>query len=116
MGGHAITMRLDGMDVAGSLDSEAELDDFVRRLYCASEGVWPSDAPAATEKEPLDTAVEAAAPIPEPPKHESVSARQSRIAELLREGRNRAEIVDLLCITPSTFANDRKALKMKGLL
>lgn len=43
-----ITMREDRLDCAAILTSEAELDDFVRRLYCAAEGIWPTPAEAGS--------------------------------------------------------------------
>lgn len=86
MGTHEITQRPDAIDVSGTFETEAELDDFVRRLYCAAEGVWPSAAPEQTEEEPRQepSSMTVAPPAKGDP-FASVSHRQQRVLDLLQD-------------------------------
>lgn len=65
-----ITMRDDRLDCAATITSEAALEDFVRRLWCAAEGIWPT--PEAT---PADGA--RAARVDPPPSRHIAQDRES---------------------------------------
>lgn len=48
----SVEMLGDKVVCSGSIRSEAEMDAFVRRLWCAAEGVWPTPKKEEDEEQP----------------------------------------------------------------
>jgi two-component system cell cycle response regulator CtrA len=48
---HTIVMKGDCIEASATLDSEGAVQEFVRRLWCAAEGVWPTPEVEGPEAE-----------------------------------------------------------------
>lgn len=52
---HTIVMMKGGsIEASAKLDSETALEEFVRRLWCAAEGIWPTQEQESEEEPDLD--------------------------------------------------------------